>query len=103
VPVLPVSVIAKIFIDANGAALTEQEIASKAAELHRRYQALGAHVYIPRDDVEYSIAVGVRMLSLRHLIVPSENGWRVAAQHEPVLRYYANAIAHLTEPPAWAA
>jgi glycerol-3-phosphate O-acyltransferase len=102
VPVLPVSIIAKAFIDANGAALTDAKIAAAAAELQTRYQALGAHVYIPRDDVEYSIAVGVRMLSLRRLIVQSADGWLIAPQQEVLLRYYANAIAHLTELPAWA-
>ncbi|HYM34668.1 MAG TPA: 1-acyl-sn-glycerol-3-phosphate acyltransferase, partial [Steroidobacteraceae bacterium] len=67
VPVLPVSLIAKIFVDAPGKCFTENEIKTQALKLQQRYQSLGAHVYIPRDDTDYSIAVGLRMLTLRRL------------------------------------
>lgn len=102
VPVLPVSVIAKIFIEAPERAFTEEEVKACALQLQQHYQALGAHVYIPRDDPEYSVVVGLRMLILRRLIIAAENGYRCAPGGERVLRYYANAIAHLTEAPAWA-
>jgi glycerol-3-phosphate O-acyltransferase len=101
VPVLPVSVIAKIFVDAPNQSFTEEEIKAHALKLQQRYQALGAHVYIPRDDAEYSVAVGLRMLTLRHLVNEENGRFRIDASSERVLRYYANAIAHLTETPAW--
>ncbi len=102
VPILPVALIAKIFIDAPSQSFTEEEIKSNARQLQQRYQALGAHVYIPRDDSEYSVAVGLRMLTLRRLVVEENVRFRAAADSDRILRYYANSIAHLTEPPHWA-
>jgi len=101
VPVLPVSVIAKIFVDAPGQAFTEEEIKAQALKLQQQYQALGAHVYIPRDDADYSVVVGLRMLTLRRLVIETKGRFRMEAQNERVLRYYANAIAHLTSAPDW--
>jgi len=102
VPVLPVSVIAKIFVDAPLQEFTEEEIKAHALKLQQRYQALGAHVYIPRDDADYSVAVGLRMLTLRRLVLEEAGRFRADVASEPVLRYYANAIAHLIDPPVWA-
>jgi glycerol-3-phosphate O-acyltransferase len=101
VPVLPVSLIAKIFVDAPNQSFTEEEIKSHAAKLQQRYQSLGAHVYIPRDDAEYSVAVGLRMLTLRRIVLEENGRFRVGDNCNLVLRYYANAIAHLTVEPGW--
>ena len=35
-------------------------------------EARGAHVYLPRGDQDYAIDVGLRMLTLRHLVVESD-------------------------------
>jgi glycerol-3-phosphate O-acyltransferase len=101
VPVLPVSLIAKIFVDAPGQSFSEDEIKSHALKLQQRYQALGAHVYIPRDDADYSVAVGLRMLTLRRLVIEEGGRFRASEDSNRILRYYANAIAHLTEQPIW--
>jgi glycerol-3-phosphate O-acyltransferase len=101
VPVLPVSLIAKIFVDAPGQSFSEEEIKSHALKLQQRYQALGAHVYIPRDDADYSVAVGLRMLTLRRLVIEEGGRFRASEDSNRILRYYANAIAHLTEQPIW--
>jgi glycerol-3-phosphate O-acyltransferase len=101
VPVLPVSVIAKIFVDAPEQSFTEEEIKAHALKLQQHFQSLGAHVYIPRDDADYSVVVGLRMLTLRRLVIESEGRFRMEVQSERVLRYYANAITHLTTAPSW--
>jgi glycerol-3-phosphate O-acyltransferase len=107
VPVLPVSLLAKIFIDSladgTGQAFTEEEIKARALTLQQTYQALGAHVYIPRDDADYSVSVGLRMLTLRRLVTEVDGRFSMDAQSERVLRYYANAITHLTTAPTWLA
>ncbi len=98
VPVLPVSLVAHVFIDAPELALSEEEILTRALELQRRYEALGAHVYVPRSDADYSVLVGLRMLKLRNLVVEEDGRYRLNPAEVAVVRYYANAIAHLTEP-----
>jgi glycerol-3-phosphate O-acyltransferase len=104
VPILPVSVIAKIFVEAPQRGFSEDDIKIAAQAWQSQYQALGAHVYIPRDDADYSVAVGLRMLTLRRLVIEDGGKLRINpdGDNERVLRYYANAIAHLTELPAWA-
>lgn len=101
VPVLPVSLVAQLFTDEPGREWTESEIRSRAQALQKEYESLGAHVYVPRNDPDYSVLVGLRMLTLRRLVIESQRGFRVNPTELPTVRYYANAIAHLTRPPLW--
>jgi glycerol-3-phosphate O-acyltransferase len=54
-------------------------------------------VYVPRSDFDYAINVGLRMLLMRHLVDESEGLYLAREKELPVLRYYANSIAHLLE------
>ena len=101
VPVLPVSLVARLFADEPEREWTEAEIRSRAQALQKEYESLGAHVYVPRQDPDYSVMVGLRMLLLRRLVIGSNGRFRVNPAELPVVRYYANAIAHLTQPPLW--
>lgn len=103
VPVLPVSLVAELFVTEPGRFWTEAEVRARAQELQKQYESLGAHVYVPRSDPDYSVLVGLRMLTLRRLVLEEEGRFRVNPAELPVLRYYANAIAHLTRPPLWLA
>jgi glycerol-3-phosphate O-acyltransferase len=55
----------------------------------------GARVYLPREDLDYAIEVGLRMLTLRRLVHEGPTGIFPAPGEEPLLQYYANAIEHL--------
>ena len=57
----------------------------------------GAHVYIPRSDRDYTIDVGLRMLTLRHLVVEENNLYRAAPGEMKLLDYYSNSIIHLLQ------
>lgn len=97
VPVLPVSLVAQVFARQPDESFTEEEIRSRALELQRQYEALGAHVYVPRSDADYSVIVGLRMLTLRNLVLENAGRFRANPDEIGVVRYYANAIAHLTD------
>jgi glycerol-3-phosphate O-acyltransferase len=101
VPVLPVSLVARLFIDEPEREWTESEIRNRAQALQKEYESLGAHVYVPRQDPDYSVMVGLRMLLLRKLVIGKNGRYRLVPAELPVVRYYANAIAHLTAPPLW--
>jgi glycerol-3-phosphate O-acyltransferase len=60
-------------------------------ELSRR----GAHVYVPRKDQDYAITVGLRMLTLRHLVDEKDGLYSALREELPLLTYYANSVAHL--------
>jgi glycerol-3-phosphate O-acyltransferase len=95
VPVLPVSLMATILLEAEGP-LDELELKVRASDLIAHFEARGAKLYLPRGDRDYAFHVGLRMLSLRHLLEESGEGlFSVVATERPVLAYYANAIAHL--------
>jgi glycerol-3-phosphate O-acyltransferase len=95
IPVVPVPLVASVFVDRPADALSELEL---KAEVHRRMgelEAAGSNVYIPRRDRDYAIVAGLRMLTLRHLVEEKDGLFRARPEEMPVLRYYANSIAHL--------
>jgi len=95
IPVVPVPLVASVFVDRPGDAMCELEL---KAEVHRRMrdlEAAGANVYIPRRDRDYAVVAGLRMLTLRHLVDEADGLYRARPDELPVLRYYANSIAHL--------
>jgi glycerol-3-phosphate O-acyltransferase len=100
IPALPVSLVATALIDANGAPLSALELKTRVARLIAELEARGAHVHVPRADQDYAIEVGLRMMRLRHLIDETDGLYRINPQEEPLVRYYANAIAHLFPVPS---
>jgi glycerol-3-phosphate O-acyltransferase len=95
VPVLPVPLLASVFVARGDQPLSELELKTEVGRLLARLEAAGAHVYIPRGDLDYALTVGLRMLRLRHLIDESEGLFRAREAEMPLLAYYANSISHL--------
>jgi glycerol-3-phosphate O-acyltransferase len=95
VPVLPASLVATVMVAAGDEPVTEAEVQDRAQAVQRRCEALGAHVYVPRGDPQYSVLVGLRILALRRAVVLRNGAWHVVPRELPLLQYYANAIAHL--------
>jgi len=95
IPAVPVSLVATTFVREPERALSELELKGEVLRLTRELEARGAHVYVPRGDQDYAIAVGLRMLTLRHLVDDRDGLYRVRREELPLLRYYANSIAHL--------
>jgi len=95
VPVLPVPLIASIFIAHPHRSLSALELKAEVGRLLARLEGAGAHVYIPRGDLDYALTVGLRMLQLRHLVEEKDGLFRAREPELPLLAYYANSIAHL--------
>jgi glycerol-3-phosphate O-acyltransferase len=95
VPVVPVALIAHLFLEQRS--LTELDLKAETRRLVQRLE--NAHVYIPRHDLDYALSVGLRMLRLRHLVEEREGVFSARAEELPLLRYYANSIAHLLQAP----
>jgi glycerol-3-phosphate O-acyltransferase len=68
VPVLPVPLVASIFMRDLSRSLSELELKAEVLALVTQVEARGAHVYVPRADRDYALTVGLRMLTLRHLV-----------------------------------
>ena len=97
VPVVPVALVSTVFARAEaGERLSELDLKARVHALLRELHEGGAHVYVPRRDLDYAVTVGLRSLTLRHLVLEDAEGLFAADARElPLLRYYANSIAHL--------
>jgi glycerol-3-phosphate O-acyltransferase len=96
IPVLPVPLVAAVLVQA-GEPLSELELKSRAYRRMTELQDAGAHVYIPRQDQDYAIAAGLRMLTLRHLVEEKDGLYAAKPEEIVLLRYYANSIDHLAK------
>ncbi len=94
VPVLSVSLIATILLEAEGP-MDEFELKLRAGKLMAEFEARGAKLYLPRGDRDYAIDVGLRMLALRRLVKEHEGMFAAVPDERPLLAYYANSVAHL--------
>jgi glycerol-3-phosphate O-acyltransferase len=97
VPVVPVPLIATVFARNPGRSLSALEMKAEVERLLEELERAKAHVYVPRSDFDYAINVGLRMLLMRHLVEEGEGLYLAREKELPVLRYYANSIAHLLE------
>lgn len=95
IPVVPVPLVASIFVERPNDALSELELKTEVHRRMRELEAAGANVYIPRHDREYAILAGLRMLTLRHLVEETDGLYRARPAEMHTLRYYANSIGHL--------
>jgi glycerol-3-phosphate O-acyltransferase len=95
VPVVPVALMATVFTLHPRGALSPLELKAGVQALLERLEAKGAHVYVPRRDLDYALGVGLRMLTLRRLVEEKDGLYAMRDIELPLLRYYANSIAHL--------
>jgi len=98
VPVVPVPLVASVFVERAERGLpplSRLELKAAAWRLMAALEATGARVYVPRRDQDYAIEAGLRVLTLRHLVDEREGLFAPRVDELPLLRYYANSIAHL--------
>jgi glycerol-3-phosphate O-acyltransferase len=94
IPVTPVALAATVLVRQPGKAWSRLELKAEILRLVNELEARGAHVYIPRRDLDYAFEVGLRMLVLRRLVAESGGILAPVPQELPLLTYYANSIAH---------
>jgi len=89
-----VPLIATVFVKNPERGLSSLELKAEVGRLIERLERSAAHVYVPRRDLDYALDVGLRMLLMRHLVGESEGLYLAREKELPLLRYYANSIAH---------
>lgn len=97
VPALPVSLVSTAMLQAGENPLSLLDIKQLVSDLIGELEGRGIYVHIPRADRDYAISVGLRMLTLRHLVLEEDGSYRANPQELILLKYYANAIVHLFE------
>ncbi len=96
VPVTPVSLVATVLLEAGDAPLSDLEIKARVFQRMQALQARGAQIHMPRTDRDYAVTVGLRMLTLRHIVTEDGGHYRIPEGERALVAYYANAIAHLS-------
>ena len=94
-PILPVALVTTIFSRQHGLKLSELQLKSEVLDLIEKLSAIGAHVYIPRNKLDYAVTVGVRMLTLRHILIENDGYYHANDKEYDLLDYYAASIEHL--------
>lgn len=94
IPVLPVSLVATVFVRDLRRPMSELEIKARVQFLVDGLGRHQAYVHVPRADRDYAVGVGLRMLVLRHLVFETDGLYRANASETTLLQYYANAISH---------
>lgn len=90
VPVLPVPLVAYVLLDRS---LSKQSLTDAFDAAVRQLDA--AQVYMPRDDLSYSVEVGLRALIERGLVQETNGQFSVPQGAERIVTFYANSIRHL--------
>jgi glycerol-3-phosphate O-acyltransferase len=103
VPALPVPLVATAMLQAGDNPLSLLDIKQRVSDLIGELERRGSYVHIPRADRDYAISVGLRMLTLRHLVLETDGSYRANPEELILLKYYANAIVHLFDGAAEAA
>ncbi len=94
-PILPVALVTTLFANNPGHGFSTLEIKAGVLDLLNRLEALGHRAYIPREDYNYAVDVGVRMLTLRNILVETDGALMARPEEQPIIQYYANSISHL--------
>ncbi len=95
IPILPVSLVARIFLTNQRTPLSKEDIVKKCNIVLERLLAKGAYMHIPHKNFDYAVEVGLRMLVLRHVVKEEDGKYHLEQDEVTLLGYYANAIAHL--------
>lgn len=95
VPILPVSLVAAVIVD-NGP-LSEAALRAKALTLKDSLIENGGHFHLPRDDFDYAITTGLRLLTKRGILMADGGTFSASPSERALLEYYANTICHLQD------
>lgn len=94
IPVLPVSLISTALLARGDAAPTRAELRADIDALITRLAANGAPLYVPGRNWDYAVELGLGTLTLRRVVELHDGRLQVSAGQQPLLKYYANSIAH---------
>lgn len=97
-PVTAVALASAALLRAPGATLTRAAWEAGMQELRDGMKEAKAHVIGEERAIGEVLDRALVMLTLRHVVEETADGYRVDRSQELLLRYYANSIAHFLEP-----
>jgi glycerol-3-phosphate O-acyltransferase len=95
VPVLPVSLMSTVFIEAMDTELDILDIEERSNRLINELQARGAPVFeMSRSTRAHDIVDAIDLMTLRRMVTASGDQFKAVSAEETIMRYYANTIGH---------
>ena len=95
VPVLPVSLMSTVFLEAMDTELDILDIEERSNRLINELQARGAPVFeMSRSARAQDIVDAIDLMTLRRMVTASGDQFKAVSAEETIMRYYANTIAH---------
>ncbi len=98
IPVLPVSLLASIFLDLHNSALDIVELEARVNHNLQKLHQQGAPVYdTPRNLRAHTIARALNTMKMRRMVQEANGKYMAHPDARDILFYYANAIGHWKE------
>lgn len=95
VPVLPVSLMSTVFLEAMDTELNISDIEERSNRLINELQARGAPVFeMSRSTRAIDIVDAIDLMTLRRMVTASGDHFKAVSAEETIMRYYANTIDH---------
>jgi len=94
VPVVPVVLLASVFLQNKTKALPMESILEQAKALMKSIESQGGQVLFPNKDKQVNLEGAIEMLCLRHLVAFDDGFYKMADNSTQVLEYYQNSISH---------
>jgi glycerol-3-phosphate O-acyltransferase len=99
-PVTAVAMACASLLQDGRDSITRAEWESRLADLRFVLRGAEAHVVGGERSSADTLDRALVMLTLRRVVAPEGAGFRIDRSQEPLLRYYANSIAHFLPAPA---
>ena len=94
VPVVPVVLLASVFLQSKHQAISKHQVLMNAKELMKSIESKGAQILFPNKDKQINLEGAIEMLCLRHLVDSDGDSYIMSKDATKVLEYYQNSIAH---------
>jgi glycerol-3-phosphate O-acyltransferase len=98
IPVLPVPLVATIFVRSPDSRFSASDIEHHTHRLIAEIQNRHAPVFVSTYSRVENIITALDMLTIRHLVIETDGLYRADPEMLDILSYYANAIAHWVRP-----
>ena len=95
IPVLPVSLMSTVFLEAMDIELDILNIEERSNRLINELKASGAPVFeMSRSTHAHDIVDAIDLMTLRRMVTASGDQFKAVSTEETIMRYYANTIDH---------
>ena len=98
IPVTPVPLVCAAIQSLGGELIAREKLLLRIGELRDELVELNARVVRADRDALETLDVAMRMLVMRHVVLPQGDAFLVLPRGRELVSYYANSIAHLLGP-----